>query len=152
MKMRQKSGFVSDEDAVSTTLGYLLMSGIAMIMLAIVMVSCVNMFVDNPARIVMRAGFTDVGNEISTKIVDIYIICPDNGTLTTDLTMPVEIGGGQYQVSAAVGGGQDQMIEVASNDGKVTVRMTINGIAESVSVAGSTMSGNWEHQIFYNSS
>ncbi|MHC1596453.1 MAG: DUF7266 family protein [Candidatus Syntropharchaeales archaeon] len=150
--MKQKSGIINDEEAVSTTLGYLFLSGIAMIFLAIVMVSCVNMFVDNPARVVMRTGFTDVGNEISTKIVDIYIICPDNGTLTTDITMPAEIGGEQYEVNAAIGSGQDQMIEVASDDGKVTMRMTINGIAESVSVTGSAMSGEWEHQICYNSS
>jgi len=150
--MGLKDGVFRDDEAVSTTVGYILMTGVALIFLAIIMVTCVSIFVDNPSRVVMRSGFTDVGNAISTKIVDVYIVCPDNGTLTSVFTLPAEIGGSEYKIDASIGTGQDQMVEVSDLSGKVTVRMTINGIAESVSVSGSTMSGKWEHEIHYNSS
>ena len=43
-------------------------------------------------------AFTDIGNGVSTRIVDVYSIAPQNGTLVTQFNLPDDIGGENYFV------------------------------------------------------
>ncbi|MDY6959055.1 MAG: hypothetical protein SVK08_07830 [Halobacteriota archaeon] len=140
-----------DDRAVSTVLEFVFTTGVAISLFVLILLYSTGMFIEAPGRTVALERFTDIGNDISTKIVDIYIIAPENGILITDLTMPTSVGGHDYVVDAEAH--VDQMVEVSSiKDSGLNVSVTINGITQSVGVNGSTHSGSTEHRLSFDSS
>ena len=139
-----------DNRGVSTLTGYIVISSVAAILFGIIAITTVGTFIEQPSQIVMRRDFSDVGNEISTKIMDIYIIAPENGKLNTSLRLPLSVARQEYEVGAEAAN-QDQMVKVSALHTNTEVTVTINGIAQTVNVTGSTLSGNPEHWLRYDS-
>jgi hypothetical protein len=148
---KRKLRLLKDNRGMSTLTGYVVISSVAIIFFGIIAITTVGSFIERPSKIVMREGYSDVGNDISTKIVDIYIIAPENGKLTTSLRIPGSVARQEYKVDANVVDKSDQTIKVSALHTDIEVTMTINGIAHTVNVTGSTLSGNPEHWLRYDS-
>ena len=141
---------LKDNRGMSTLTGYVAISSIAIIFFGIIAITTTGLFVERPSKTVMRGGYSDVGNDISTKIVDVYIIAPENGTLNTSLRIPRSVARQEYEVDAYVDK-SDQTIKVSALHTDIEVAVTINGIAHTVNVTGTTLSGNPEHWLRYDS-
>jgi flagellar hook assembly protein FlgD len=136
-----------DEKAVSTTLGYILTASIGITFFSILMLSLNSIFCDTPKAIVTESVYNDIGNEISTKMVDIYIISPINGSIDTKFDIPNKIANERYKIEM-VGNSGDQEIIVSSLDSNNRVVVPINGIGHSgVGVIGEIYSGTTDHRI-----
>ena len=135
-----------DEKAVSTTLGYILIVSIGVTFFSMLMLSLNSIFYDTPKAIVTESVYNDLGNEISTKMVDIYIIAPMNGSIDTKFDIPINIANERYKIE--IGSSKDQEIIVSSLDSSNNVAISINGIGHSMdTVTGEIYSGTTEHEI-----
>ena len=142
-----RKNYLSDENAVSNAVGYILITSVAITFFAILMLSLNYLFTDTPKAIVSESVYNDLGNEISTKMVDIYIIAPINGSIDTKLFIPFKIADERYKIKM-VGGGGNQEIIISSLDSDNNVVVSINGIGHSVvNVTGEIYSGTTEHGI-----
>lgn len=138
---------VFDEKAVSTTIGYILIVSIGITFFSILMLSLNSIFYDTPKAIVTESVYNDIGNEISTKMVDIYIIAPINGSIDTKFDIPIKVANERYKIEM-IGSSGDQEIIVSSIDSNNRVVVSINGIGHSVvSVTGEIYSGTTDHGI-----
>jgi len=148
---------LQNEEAVSLTVGYVLFSIIFVGFYAMVLLSSDKLFIEGPSNIVVKEQFRDIGNMLSTKITDIYIISPENGIIETSYMIPSEIGKETYIIDAEPIS-MDQIIEVRSIDSDKSVSVTISGIASSLngtatsgSINGTAYSSTPEHMIRYDS-
>ena len=149
---KRRLRLLEDDRGMSTLTGYIVISSIAIIFFGIIAITTTGLFIERPSKIVMRGGYSDIGNDISTKIVDVYIVAPENGTLNTSLRMPRSVARQEYEVNASVDE-SNQMIKVSALHTDTEVTVTINEIAQAhtVTVRGSMLSGNPEHWLRYNS-
>lgn len=138
------------EDAVSTTVGYILFSAIFLGFFILVQLNADTLLVQGPSHAVMDEEFRDIGNMMSTTITDMYLIAPENGYLETAYRIPTEIGGESYTINADVAT-TDQVIEVTSTTSGRSVSVTIGGIASTLPINGTATSSTPEHRISYDS-
>ena len=119
--------------------------------LFIVMLLLVNTnIMEGPANRVIYVSFTDIGNGVSTRIVDVYAIAPDEGNIKTHFDIPDEIVGRGYFVNLGSNpNSADQDITVSRN--YLNVRIALAGIGVTRGVNGST-TGAGMNIISYNSS
>ena len=142
-----KTDCFCDDTASSTVLGYIFIGSVAITFFAILMLSLNFLFTDTSRDIVTESVYNDLGNEISTKMVDIYIIAPINGSIDTKLYIPQKIANERYKIAMNRTSG-DQEIIVSSLDSDNRVIVSINGIGHSVAnVTGEIYSGTTEHGI-----
>ena len=105
-----------------------------------------------PADTLSYYAFTDIGNGVSTRIVDVYSIAPQNGTIVTNFNLPTDIGGKNYFVEIQPSSNlNDQDIVVwrdyiSSNISLAGIDLTPQGIA-----TGNT-TGSGINRITYDSS
>jgi hypothetical protein len=128
---------------------YMMISGV-LIALLIVMLLLVNTnIMENPANRLVYVAFTDIGNGVSTRIVDVYAIAPRNGTITTKFDIPDDIAGKDYFVEIGPGANpvdQDVMI----SRGYLETHVALAGVGASRGVAGNT-TGRGMNRISYDS-
>ncbi|MBP2146953.1 hypothetical protein J2129_002407 [Methanofollis sp. W23] len=138
----------TDEEGVSNLVEYMIISGILVVLL-IVMTFAVNaIFMEGPSDRLAYHSFTDIGNGISTRIVDVYVLAPDNGSIVTAFDIPDDVAGQDYQVSLDVGHTADQQVMVSRDN--VMSEISIAGIGATMGVAGDT-TGSGVNRITYNS-
>lgn len=138
----------SQNEGVSSLLEYIFVSG-TLLMLMVVLLFVVNaVFMEGPANTLSYHSFIDIGNGISARIVDLYIIAPPlNGTINTKFDIPDEVAGRDYFVEA-INENENQSIEVRRGD--IYSRISIAGIGASRGVVGNTTGRGW-NQICYDS-
>ena len=138
------------ESAVANMIEYMMISAVIMVLL-IVMLLLVNTYImEDPANRLIYVAFTDIGNGVSTRMVDVYAIAPANGTITTKFDIPDEIVGRGYFVELGPGtSSSDQDITVSRGD--LQAHIAIAGIATTRGVGGNT-TGAGMNIISYNSS
>jgi hypothetical protein len=105
----------------------------------------------NPANTLSYYAFTDIGNGISTEIVDVYSLAPQNGTISTKFSIPQDVAGEAYSVD----------IEPSINLNDQDVIVWRNSVSSNTSLSGimlsdqGTVIGNTTNQginmISYNS-
>lgn len=135
------------EEGVTTLLEYMSISGVLLLLMVVLMFLVNAVFMEGPARTLQYHAFTDIGNGISTRVVDIYIIAPYNGTINSRFDIPDDVAGQDYFVEA-LNEGSEQVIEVRRGD--ISSRIAIAGIGASRGVIGSTTSKGW-NRILYDS-
>jgi hypothetical protein len=136
------------ELAVANLLEYIMISGVLMVLLVITMITVNTAILEQPSEELSYYAFTDIGNGISTRIVDIYVIAPGNGTIRSNFNIPDDVLGRDYFVQ--VGSlGLDQEIIVYRD--RVESRISLAGIGASRGVVGNT-TGTGLNRITYNSS
>ena len=116
------------ESGVATMIEYVSVSGILMC-LFIVMLLLVNAyFMQGPLDTLTFSAFTDIGNGVSTRVVDVYAIAPDRGNISSNFDLPNDIGGQSYSVEI-VGDSSGQTVDISRNS--VITRVAIAGVGAS---------------------
>ena len=99
--------------------------------LFVVMLLLVNAnIMENPANTLRYYAFTDIGNGISTEIVDVYSLAPQNGTISTKFSIPQDVAGEAYSVD----------IEPSVNMNDQDVIVWRNSISSNTSLSGIMLS------------
>jgi hypothetical protein len=140
--------YISDEEGVTSLLEYVTITGILVVLLIITIFATNAVFMEGPANKLAYHSFVDIGNGLSTRVVDIYVIAPDNGTIATDFDIPDDVAGQDYAVDMD-GSGGDQVVVISRGD--IRSRIAIAGIGATMGVTGST-TGSGINRLIYNSS
>jgi hypothetical protein len=142
--------FTNSENAVSTTLAYILFSAIFLVLYVIIFLNANDLLVKGPSNIVVKDQYRDIGNMISSTVTDMYMIAPENGYIETEYKIPAEIGKETYIINADMAS-TDEIIDVNSTSSEKSVSVTINGIASSMPISGTAYSSESTHRISYDS-
>ncbi|MCM2464988.1 hypothetical protein DIC75_01430 [Methanoculleus sp. CWC-02] len=119
-----------------------------LLLLMVVMMFTVNaVFMEGPADTLRYHAFVDIGNGVSTRIVDLYVIAPGNGTIATKFDIPDDVAGKGYFVNVGMTGAS-QAILVQGGD--IQSRVAIAGIGATKGVSGNTTGAGW-NMIQYDS-
>jgi hypothetical protein len=155
MKTGHTGNQLQNESAAANMIEYLMISAVIM-GLFIVMLLLVNTnIMEDPANRLIYVAFTDIGNGITTRMVDVYSISPSEGTVFTKFDIPDDIAGNDYTVDVGTrqnpnsGEFNDQFIRIYRN--YLTTDIALSGIGSSRTVGGST-TGKGMNTICYNSS
>lgn len=130
------SSIRDNENGVSSLLEYLFISGILILFIVITTPLITSVFIEQPTNQLTTIAFIDVGNGVSTRIVDLYALVPgsNHADITTKFDIPDDIAGKDYWVE--VQGGK----EVVISRGDYESRVSLGGIGTSTegSTGGST--------------
>ncbi|MHC1574201.1 MAG: DUF7266 family protein [Candidatus Methanogasteraceae archaeon] len=140
---------LNDRHAVSYALEYIMISSISLLFFGVVMLSAGTMLTEAPTDIAATQQFNDIGNNIGTKLIMLYLIAPENGTLNTSLEMPDTIGGHTYTVKMSTGNTTDQRVIIDADDIDLNISYTINGIGASIPIDGETNSASGKHRLSF---
>jgi len=128
------------EAGVTNLMEYISVTSILLILLVVVMFTVNAVFMEGPANTLRFHAFTDIGNGISVRIVDIYVIAPETGTMTSAFDIPDEVAGGDYYVEVE---DSQQYQKILVESGDIKSRIDIAGIGASKGVTGRTTSRGW---------
>ena len=137
------------ERGVSEMIEYVIVSGI-LLLLFMVMLLLVNAnFMQGPSETLQYTAFTDIGNGVSTRIVDMYSIAPTNGTISSAFDIPDDVGGQDYTVEIYSGAtAADQYAKVYR--GIIASNISLGGISATRNVSGNT-TGQGMNRLSYDS-
>jgi len=141
-----------NEEGVTRLMEYVIVSGVLLLLMVVMMFTVNAAFMEGPADTLRYHAFVDIGNGVSTRIVDLYVIAPGNGTIATKFDIPDDVAGKDYFVSADVTEtgttGASQVIQVQG--GSIQSRVAIAGIGATKGVSGNTTGAGW-NMIQYDS-
>lgn len=138
------------EEAITPTYEYLILIGAFLAWTVIFFAAYASELSYTPAKIAMEAQFQDIGNAVSSKIVDMYMVVPKTkGHLNAKFYIPEDIGGYEYKVTFKELN-QDQQVLVSALEFEKEILITLNGIGSSIALEGSTLSAVNEHFLNYN--
>lgn len=144
--------FFSDERGVTSMLEFVLMFVLASAIFTLLILNFNSMFLNHPKYVVATNQFVDIGNDVTTKIIDTYLISPDNGMVMTYFTIPSTIAGYTYEVGVHAVGDQDREVQVETyQGGGISVNTTLNGAYTTIKMNGTTRSTSALHGIVYQS-
>ncbi len=139
-----------NESAVSTLIEYIIISGVLMVLLIIMLLVVNSTLMQGPADQLRYSSFVDIGNGISTRIVDVYVLAPYIGSINSKFTIPDDVAGTGYLVDIAnVNSGEDEQVVVSRSS--ISSRIALAGIGASLPVGGNT-TGSGMKLISYSSS
>jgi hypothetical protein len=118
----------ASDAGVATMIEYVLVSGIVMGLFIVMLLLVHANFIELPITLITFSAFTDIGNGLSTRIVDVYAIAPENGNITSKFDLPDDVAGRWYAVEIS-GDTTGQTVDI-SRDFIVT-RVALAGIGAS---------------------
>ncbi|MDD4127282.1 MAG: hypothetical protein PHV39_06295 [Methanomicrobium sp.] len=139
----------SNDEAVSTIIEYINITAVLLVMLIIVMIVTNAVLIEGPSDSLKYHSFVDIGNGVSARIVDIYVIAPETGSITTKFDLPDDVAERNYWVKMdpyLTGASQSVIV----TDGNVLSRISIAGIGATRGVTGNT-TGTGINRLTYNS-
>jgi len=149
MKTGRLSNNLNNEQGVANLIEYIMISGVLMGLLIVMLLLVNTNIMEDPANRLAYVAFTDIGNGISTRIVDIYGIAPRDGNITTRFDIPDDIAGRDYYVE--IGPGADPVDQdVMVSRGYLETHIALAGVGASRGVAGNT-TGKGMNRISYDS-
>jgi hypothetical protein len=90
---------------------------------------------------------------VSTKVIDTYLVAPDDGRITTYFDIPGTVAAGYtYNVSVVQMTGKDQddsEVSVFTADRSIYVNTTLSGAGLTIPISGNTTSTWYLHDITY---
>ncbi len=129
-------------DGVTNLVEYISITGILLLLLVVVLFTVNSVFMQGPGDTLRYYAFTDIGNGMSVRIVDLYVIAPNSGKISTRFILPRDVGGQEYFVRAKITPeGQNQTIIVERGD--IYSEINIAGIGATKGVTGNTTSTGW---------
>ena len=150
MKTGPPCNHLQNESAVANLIEYIMISGVLMGLLFVMLLLVNTNIMENPANRLCYIDFTDIGNGVSTRIVDVYAIAPRDGNIITHFDIPDDIVGRDYFVEIGPGANPvDQDVKVSRGDLETDIALA--GVGASRGVAGNT-TGRGMNMILYNSS
>ena len=147
--MKQQIIEQKDEAGVANLIEYVMISGVLMFLMVVMMLMVNTNIMEGPADQVSSAAFTDIGNGISTRIVDVYITAPYNGTISTIFDIPDDVAGKDYFVEIGQGTNPTNQ-DVRVWRGSLSSTVSIAGIGATRGVMGNT-TGRGLNKISYDS-
>jgi|AGTN01.3.fsa_nt_gi hypothetical protein len=139
-----------DDSGVTAMLEYLITFVLAFIIFTMMLSMFDGMFIRGPQEAVSAVQFADVGNDVTAKILDTYLIAPPNGKVYTFFDMPETIAGKGYTLDVRESAnGWDKEVVVYSNYTSMVMSVTINGVTSTIPIAGSTSSMSSAHAVRY---
>ena len=137
------------ENGVSTLIEYVMITTILMILFVVVVLEVNANIMQGPEETLQYNAFTDIGNGVSTRIVDVYAIAPDTGNITSSFGLPDDVAGQNYFVEIYTGAtAADQGVMVYQ--GNIVSNISLAGISSTRNVTGNTTGGGM-NQISYDS-
>ena len=139
------------DEGVATLVEYILISGVLIGLFMVVLLLTNTHFMEMPAKTITYSAYTDISNGVSTRIVDIYAIAPDNGDITSRFDIPDEVAGRGYLVEVGNLYSDDlsaQTVRISGNS--VIANVAIAGIGSTRRAGGNT-TGSGMNRISYNS-
>jgi len=134
---------------VANLIEYIMVSGVLMGLLIVMLLLVNSNIMEGPADRLSYVAFTDIGNGISTRIVDVYAVAPRNGTVTTIFDIPDDVAGKDYFVEIGPGANAaDQNVVVTR--GLITSEVSLAGVGATRGVKGNT-TGKGLNRISYDS-
>jgi len=133
---------VDNESGVSHLVEYMIISGI-IVLLLVIMVPMVNeAFIRGPTDYLTGHAYTDIGNGVSTRIVDLFAIIPygNNATITTKFDLPDDVAGRDYWIDIEPGPPEkplDDRIVISGRSG-ISSTISLAGIGETIGAEGNT--------------
>jgi hypothetical protein len=139
----------ADDAGVATMIEYVMVSGVLMGLFIVMLLLVHANFVETPVNTITYSAFTDIGNGLSTRIVDVYAIAPENGTISSNFDLPDEIGGRSYMVEIS-GDASGQTVDISRD--LISTRVALAGIGASKhGVAGGNTTGAGVNRVSYDS-
>jgi hypothetical protein len=130
-------------DGVTNLVEYISITGILLLLLVVVLFTVNSVFMQGPGDTLRYYAFTDIGNGMSVRIVDLYVIAPNSGKISTRFILPRDVGGQEYFVRAKVTTDQGQNQTIIVERGDIYAEINIAGIGATKGVTGSTTSTGW---------
>ena len=119
-----------------------------MLLIIITILTITPVAIYQPTDQLSEYAFIDIGNGVSTRIVDLYVIAPEDGNIVTKFDIPDDVVGREYGVLIESGPTGDLVSVSYSNIRRV---VPLAGIGETLGVEGNT-TGHGLNEILYNSS
>jgi hypothetical protein len=143
-----------DDSAVANLIAYLMVTAVLMALFIVMLLLINTNIMEDPANRLAYVAFTDIGNGVSTRMIDIYAITPTDGTILSKFDLPDDIAGTDYVVDV---GTRQNTVNFLMNDqyihvsrGFLSTDVSLSGIGASRNVSGST-TGRGLNTICYNS-
>jgi hypothetical protein len=138
------------ENAVTGLLEYVWVTGILLILFIFMIILANAVFIEEPSNALKYHSYVDIGNGISVRVVDLYLIAPGNGTIVSKFDIPDDVVGQDYFVELdKEKEGVAQRIIVTDYQLRSTI--SLSGIGATRAVTGQT-TGAGMNVITYNSS
>ena len=103
-----------NESGVATMIEYVMISAVIMTLFVVMLLLVNSYFMEGPVDTLTYSDFTDIGNGVSTRIVDVYAIAPEQGNITSNYDLPDDIVGQSYFVRIN-GSASGQNVEISRN-------------------------------------
>jgi len=132
---REQKRETGTEQGVATLIEYIMISGVLMGLFVVILLLVNTNFMLGPANTLAHSAFTDIGNGVSTRIVDTYAIAPETGNISSRFDIPDDIGGQGYFVDISSSGSSQQVIVMRDN---IVTKISIAGIGSSRRAGGNT--------------
>jgi hypothetical protein len=143
-----KSVTYDPDEGISNLIEYLMITSTLVILMLILMLSIYPVFFEGPVYQLRSNSFLDIGNGVSTRIVDLYVIAPDNGAITSKFDIPNDVAGKGYFVDIITRTeGKDVIIVSGDN---IREQISLAGIGATIGVGGNTSSSGL-NEIYYSS-
>lgn len=136
-----------NEEGVTRLMEYVIVSGVLLLLMVVMMFTVNAVFMEGPADTLRYHAFVDIGNGVSTRIVDLYVIAPGNGTIATKFDIPDDVAGKGYFVDVGMTGASQAILVQGGN---IQSRVAIAGIGATKGVSGNTTGAGW-NMIQYDS-
>lgn len=142
-----------DESGAVSAVEFLLSFSMAAVIFGILVLSVNGLFLDQSRFTVGVNQFTDVGNDISTRIIETYLLAPDSGninncTIITYFDIPQSIEGTTYIININPYE-EDERVNIVSANKLISVNTTLNGAGDTIPIDGNTTSAAKLHMINY---
>jgi hypothetical protein len=138
-----------DDAGVATMIEYVMVSGVIMGLFIVMLLLVHAHFVEMPVTTLTYSAFTDIGNGLSTRIVDVYAIAPASGNISSSFDLPDEIGGRNYVVEIS-GDASGQTVDISRD--LIVARVALAGIgASKYGTAGGNTTGAGVNRVSYDS-
>jgi len=137
------------DTGVATMIEYVMVSGILMGLFIVMLLLVHANFVETPVNTITYSAFTDIGNGLSTRIVDVYSLAPETGNITSSFDLPDEIGGRSYGIKIS-GDASGQTVDISRDYIKTSVAMAGIGASKHGAAGGNT-TGAGVNRVSYDS-
>ncbi|MDI9633277.1 MAG: hypothetical protein QFX32_04380 [Methanolinea sp.] len=125
-----------NESGVSQMLEYILITSILIIFFTITILTVTNTFIQDPADYLTYHAYTDIGNGVSTRIVDLFAIIPynSNAHIVSKFDIPDDVAGKDYIVEIVQGppGSPDDRQIAIYGSGSIKSIISLSGIGKTV--------------------
>jgi hypothetical protein len=123
--------FPDKESGVSHMIEYTMITGIVILLFVIMVPMVTEAFIRGPTEQLTESAYTDIGNGVSTRIIDLYAIIPYYNTakITTKFDIPDDVAGRDYWVE--IEGNPGELIRISGGSG-ISSTTSLAGIGETV--------------------